>query len=92
MPANPKHLTKSNWQRFAKITSGILGGYVLSFLAHACFLSWFDGEMVMETATYSLFILWIPLLIFPFLFKNGWHCWFIYLGIALVLLTLLNFL
>lgn len=89
MPANPKHLEKSSKQRFAKISAGTLGGYILSFLTHACFLPWVDSRVVMETASYSLFILWIPLLILPFLFKNGWYCWLIYLVMALVLSLLL---
>lgn len=89
MPANPKHLEKSNWQRFAKISAGILGGYSLSFLVHACLLLWFDKEAVMETATFGLFILWILLLLLPFFFKNGWKCWLLYGSVSCVLLTVL---
>ena len=89
MPANPKHLEKSNWQRFAKITAGILGGYAISFLVHPIFLLWFNEEAVMGTASYTLFIVWIILLMLPFFFKNGWKCWLIYVTIIIILSTLL---
>jgi hypothetical protein len=89
MPANPKYLEKSNGQRFVKITAGILGGYAISLLVHACSLRWFDKEAVLETATFTLFIVWTTLLLLPFFFKNGWTCWLLYLGVSLLLLSIL---
>lgn len=85
MPANPKYLTTSKRQRFAKISAGILGGYLVSTALHLVLVQWSaDHEIVMITFEFSLFLLWILFLILPFLFKNGWKCWNIYLGIILV--------
>ncbi len=82
MPANPKYLTKSSWQKFAKISAGILGGYIISALLHmvlALILPW--HKEVLITSVITIYVLWVGLLIVPFLFKNGWKVWAIYLGI-----------
>ena len=86
MPANPKYLTKSPWQQFAKISSGIIGGYLISALLHLSLALWlpFHKEMLI-TSIFTFFIIWCALLIFPFLFKNGWKLWLLYLGIISIL-------
>lgn len=79
MPANTKHLTKSPWQRFAKITAAIIGGFILSISVHLAAALWFDHVTVLITSTFSGFILWAALMIIAFLGKNGWKIWVIYL-------------
>ncbi len=79
MPANPKYLTKSPWQRFAKISAAILGGYMVSVALHLVLASWFDRINVVISSTYSSFILWAVLMVLAFLAKNGWRIWGIYL-------------
>ncbi|WP_062060720.1 hypothetical protein [Aquimarina longa] len=87
MPANPKFLTKSPWQQFAKISAGILGGYAISALLHMCMSLWLPNpKEVLVTTIFTLFIVWCGLLIVPFLFKNGWKAWGIYILIIIVLL------
>ena len=83
MPANPKYLS-SNWQRFAKITAGFLGGYFVTISFHLAISFIFNHVNVMITSTYSGFILWAVLMILAFLAKNGWKIWIIYLLLTLL--------
>ena len=85
MPANPKYLTPSAWQRFAKITAALLGGYLVSTLCHTALASWLDRPKVIITSSFSAFMLWIVLMLWAFLSKNGWRIWGIHLLLALLL-------
>lgn len=85
MPANRKYLTTSKWQRFAKISAAILGGYLVSATFHIALASWFNHVTVIITSTYSAFIVWATLMIFAFLAKNGWRIWGIYILVSLTL-------
>lgn len=89
MPANPKYLTQSKWQRFAKITAAILGGYIVSVSFHLALASWFNKTNVVITMVFSGFILWVTLMIVAFLAKNGWKIWLIYLSLSLLFSVLL---
>ena len=84
MPANPKYLTQSKWQRFAKITAAILGGYFVSVSFHLALASWFNRANVVMTMAYSGFILWVVLMVLAFLAKSGLKIWGIYLLLTLV--------
>ncbi|SFW26745.1 hypothetical protein [Cellulophaga fucicola] len=80
MPANSKYLTTSPWQHFAKISSGILGGYILASVLHIALALWLPNpKIVLATSMYSIFIVWGVFMIIPFLFKNGWLAWALYL-------------
>lgn len=89
MPANPKYLTQSKWQRFAKITAAILGGYLVSISFHLAIASWFNKANTIITMTFSGFILWVALMVVAFLAKNGWKIWLIYLSLSLLFSALL---
>lgn len=89
MPANPKYLTQSNWQRFAKITAAILGGYLVSISFHLALASWFNRANVVVTMIFSGFILWVTLMVVAFLAKNGWKMWLLYLGLSMLFLGLM---
>jgi len=84
MPANPKYLTQSKWQRFAKITAAILGGYFVSVTFHLALASWFNRANILMTMAFSGFILWVALMVVAFLAKNGWKIWGLYLLLSLV--------
>ena len=84
MPANPKYLTTSKWQRFAKISAAILGGYLVSVLIHLALAAWLDRATVLITGSYTLFLLWTALMVLSFLAKNGWKLWGLYLIIILI--------
>lgn len=89
MPANPKYLTKNPWQQFAKISAGILGGYIITALIHmvsALFIP-FHKEILITT-TITFFIIWVVFLIIPYLFKNGWKVWLLYIIIISILFGL----
>lgn len=89
MPANPKYLTQSKWQRFAKITAAILGGYLVSVTVHLALASWFSRADVLITMAFSGFILWVALMVVAFLAKNGWKIWLIYILLSLFFVLLI---
>lgn len=92
MPANKKYLTTSSWQRFAKISAGIVGGYIISALLHIALAYWLPNpEMVLITSIYTLYIVWAAIIIMSFLAKNGWKLWAFYLAIIIVLSVLIYF-
>jgi len=84
MPANPKYLTQSKWQRFAKITAAILGGYFVTITFHLALAAWFDRANILMTMAFTGFILWVALMVIAFLAKNGWKIWGIYILLTLV--------
>ncbi|MDC6366714.1 MULTISPECIES: hypothetical protein [Flavobacteriaceae] len=83
MPANKKYLTTSKWQRTAKITAAILGGYLVAVMFHLALASWYNHVNIIITSTFSAFILWAIMMVLAFLGKNGWKTWGIYLLISL---------
>lgn len=91
MPANKKYLTTSKWQRFGKITAGILGGYLVAQTAHLALASYVDHVVVLITSTFSFFIVWAALIILAFLAKSPWKIWLLYLGISLLFSVLIYF-
>ena len=91
MPANSKYLTQSKWQRFGKITAGILGGYLVAQTLHLAVAAYTNHVVVLITSTCSLFIIWAALLTCAFLAKKTWKIWGIYLGICLILSVLIYF-
>ena len=84
MPANPKYLTKSRWERFTKITAAIIGGYLVSVSFHLALASWFNRANVVITMAFSGFILWVALMIVAFLAKKGWKIWLLYVSLTLI--------
>ncbi|WP_233899943.1 hypothetical protein [Tenacibaculum piscium] len=86
MPANPKYLTKSPGQKFAKLSAGILGGYIITALIHMIFALILPYHVeVIIFSTFTFFMIWIVMLIIPYLFINGWKIWAGYLGIIILL-------
>jgi len=79
MPANAKYLTVSPWQRFAKISAGIVGGYLLSMSLHLAIASWVNHVNVIITMTFTGFITWVVFMVLAFLSKSGWKVWLLYL-------------
>ncbi|WP_340066845.1 hypothetical protein [Ascidiimonas aurantiaca] len=84
MPANKKHLS-APFQRFLKISAGILGGFVVTIFFHNAIGVLLEerGGLIITTA-YTSFILWAILMIVAFLAKNGWKVWGMYLLLALL--------
>lgn len=90
MPANPKYLS-SNWQRFAKISAGFIGGYLVTISLHMALAFWINHVNIIITGTYSAFILWAVLMVVAFLAKNGWKIWGVYLLVTLLFSTIIYF-
>ncbi|MDO5970890.1 hypothetical protein Q4Q35_13845 [Flavivirga aquimarina] len=90
MPANPKYLS-SNWQRFAKISAGFLGGYFITITSHMALSYWVNHVNLIITSSFTSFILWVILMIIAFLAKNGWKIWGIYLILSLLFLIIIYF-
>lgn len=84
MPANKKYLSTSPFQRFAKISAGLLGGYMVTVSLFLALSLWINHVNVLMTLLYGGFIFWAFLFVFAFLMKNGWKVWAIYLVITLV--------
>ncbi|RYY16403.1 MAG: hypothetical protein EOO04_27005 [Chitinophagaceae bacterium] len=85
MPANPKYLTPPGWQRFAKVSAAVLGGFLVTASFHLMWAAWSgDRKAVMLTYSFTLFIMWCALMLVAFLFHNGWKCWAWYGGFALL--------
>lgn len=83
MPANLKYLSSPS-QRFAKITAGFFGGYMVSISFHLLLAGWLAREIVIITMTFTGFLLWCGLLVLAFIAKRGWVIWGLYLGISLL--------
>lgn len=92
MPANPKYLSTSTSQKFAKLSAGILGGYMVSALFHMCLVVWLpNSKEILITTIYTHFIVWGVLLIIPYLFDNGWKTWGVYVLSSILLFTIYQF-
>ncbi|WP_299528795.1 hypothetical protein [Ulvibacterium sp.] len=89
MPANAKYLS-SPGQRVLKITAGILGGLLITILFHnAIGILLNDKSGLIATTAYTSFILWAILLAIPFLIKNGWKTWGLYLLLILLFASII---
>jgi len=84
MPANSKYLTTGG-QRAVKITTGIVGGYLVSASFHL-FMASFPPtrDAVIILSSFSFFIVWAGLILLVFLAKNAWNAVLLYLLLTLV--------
>lgn len=79
MPANPKYLSQSKWQRFAKLSASVVGGFLVAVSLHLAIAVWLpDRKNIFVTYSFSLFLLWTALMFIPYLLDNGWKCWLWY--------------
>lgn len=79
MPAKKKYLS-SNFDRFLKITSGIIGGSSLATLLHFVFGIFInDKPALFTTMFYTFFLLWVFFFLLSFMFKKAWKSWLFYL-------------
>lgn len=79
MPAKKEYLTTPG-QRALKISAGLLGGYFLAVAIHLVLSIVLPYRMeVIMTGAFSVFLLWVALMIVAFFMRNGWAVWGIYL-------------
>lgn len=84
MPANSKYLTQSFAQRFAKISAGFVGGYLVSVTLHIALATWLKGPLVIISGSFSIFLVWTGLFVMTFLADNGWKIWGVFLALSLL--------
>ncbi|MGS2760707.1 hypothetical protein [Sinomicrobium sp. M5D2P9] len=77
-------MTTSVSQRFAKISAGFLGGYMVTISLHVALAYWVNHVNVLMTLRYAGFLLWCVLFLLAFLVKNGWKIWGVYLLLTLL--------
>ena len=84
MPAKKEYLTTKS-QRALKITAGLIGGYFLSvtFQMMISVLIPYRTAVILSGA-FSVFLLWVALIVIAFLVRNGWLIWGIYLFVTIV--------
>ncbi|NQX83015.1 MAG: hypothetical protein HRT66_13625 [Flavobacteriaceae bacterium] len=89
MPANPKYLTYNPWQRFAKISAGLVGGYLVAASTHLALAAWSPyRQETLITSIYSMFLMWVLMFLIAFVSGNGWKVWIIYLVSSLAIFAL----
>ncbi len=89
MPANKKHLS-STGQRWLKTTAAIIGGYIVTMIIHNAIGIFLQNKAVVAlTSAYSAFFMWVALMIWAFMSRNGWKIWGIYIGITAICAVLI---
>ena len=79
MPAKQEYLSTKG-QRALKITAGLLGGYFFAIAFHMVLSVLLpDRTGVILTGAFSVFILWVGLMIIAFFAENGWKIWKVYI-------------
>ena len=84
MPANKKYLITSGWTRTSKFLAAFLGSLIAITSVVMAFSSWLDPYMVLWTASYWSFIIWIFLMLLVYWIRKAWVGWLILLAITLV--------
>lgn len=84
MPANKKYLTQSRWVKTGKLSAAILGSLLASVSLHMALAIWTDRAVVIPTAVYSGFILWVGLMVVSYWVPKVWQAWGLIAGIVLV--------
>lgn len=84
MPANKKHLETSVWQRFLKITAGLVGGFFVSITFHMFLMYFFESPPIYATMYITGYLLWTILFILAFVIGNGYKIWLTYIGLSVL--------
>jgi len=88
MPANKKYLMKSGWAKASKVIAAILGSFVASMGLHLALTYWLHRPTVLITSTYSVFVVWMLLMLWVYAAKTATRSWMI-LGSILALSAIL---
>ena len=84
MPAIKKYLITSGWTKASKFLAAFLGSLIAMTSLVMALSSWLDPYIVLWTASYWSFIIWIFLMLLVYWIRNAWVAWLILLGITLV--------
>lgn len=89
MPANPKYLIKSNRLKFAKLSAALLGSFLVTASLHLLVAAYSDPGIILKSAQFSFFIIWVGLMFVPYLIKDAWKSWLLFIGLTIVFTTLM---
>lgn len=82
MPANKKYLAQSPWIKLGKLSAAILGGYIASLSLHMALAMWVDRKVVIPTAVYTTFLVWVTFMVIVYWVPRVWHAWALIGGIV----------
>ncbi|QWX84642.1 hypothetical protein H0I23_03070 [Cellulophaga sp. HaHaR_3_176] len=83
MPANKKYLSSPK-QQFLKVTAAFLGGYLVAITFHLALAYLFNPINVIISSSFTVFIVWVALMVIAFIAKSGWRIWGIYLILSFI--------
>ncbi len=75
MPAHKKYLLRSPWAKFGKISAAIVGGFFASVFLHLALALWSNLHIVLVTSTFSVFIVWVLLMLMVYWIRSTWRAW-----------------
>ncbi|UZR99654.1 hypothetical protein [Chondrinema litorale] len=84
MPANKKYISSSLWIKFGKLSAAILGGLLASISFHMALAIWTDRSVIIPTAVYSGFVIWVAFMIVTYWVPKVWQAWTLLGAITLV--------
>ncbi|WP_057940158.1 hypothetical protein [Algoriphagus resistens] len=84
MPANKKYLSQSPWIKFGKLSAAIVGGLLASVSFHMALAIWTDRTVILPTAVYTAFIIWVGLMLVSYWVPRVWQAWGLMALIALI--------
>lgn len=84
MPANRKYLMTSGWNKTSKFLAAFLGGLTVITSVVMALSSWLNPQVVVITAIYAGFILWILLMLLVYWIRKAWVSWLVFTCITLL--------
>ncbi|WP_192348550.1 hypothetical protein [Algoriphagus sp. Y33] len=84
MPANKKYLTQSPWIKLGKLSAAVVGGLLASVGFHMALAIWIDRALVLTAAVYSVFIIWVGLMLVSYWVPRVWQAWGLMVLIVLI--------
>lgn len=84
MPANKKYLIQNPWTKASKVIASILGALFCTLAVHFLLAMIWGIDGVMITSLYTIFILWVTLMLMVYWIKKAWVSWLILLAITLI--------
>ena len=84
MPAHKKYLSNSPWFKLGKLSAAILGGLVASISLHLALATWMDKRIVVPTAIFSSFLVWVLFMLLTYWIRKVLHVWMLLGGIIII--------
>ena len=75
MPANNKYLIQNTWIKTSKMMASILGALFCTLAIHFVCALILGIDNVMPTSLFSVFMVWVTLMLGVFWIKKAWVSW-----------------